>query len=271
MTAERAQRGRPYALAVLVAGGLALGVGFAAAGNPNERDVKPQANVLDKDDITQPDSKIWALDFRFKDPRILTMDVPGRHGRRVCLYLWYQVINKTKEPRTFIPDFDLVSLDQDVVYHDEVLPRVQQAVREIEDPTDYLRIRNSVTIYTEPIPPSKPEATPRAVTGVALWDITGDGTGTEANRFSQFNIFVSGLSNGWSVTDAIPPDTEPVVRRKTLKLKFKRVGDHIEFVEPAEWIYRGSHMKVPGGLPGAPKEEKKEEKKDDKPAPKPGG
>ena len=230
MTAERAPRGRPYAQAVLAAGGLALGVGLATAANPNEREVKPQANVLDKDDVTQPDSKIWALDFRFKDPRILTMDVPGRHGRRVCLYLWYQVINKTREPHTFIPVFDLVSLDQDVDYRDEILPRVQQAVREIEDPTDYLRIKNSVTIYGEPIPPSKPEATPRAVTGVAIWDITGDGSGTEANRFSQFNIYVSGLSNGWSVTDAIPPDTEPVVRRKTLKLKFKRIGDHIEFV-----------------------------------------
>jgi hypothetical protein len=268
MTGLGVFRRRNGALALLVClGGLAIGP--ARAANPNERDVKPQANVLDKDDIASPDSKIWALEFHFKDPRVITVDVPGR-GRRVCWYLWYQVINRTKEPHTFIPDFELVTLDKNAVHRDQVLPRVQEAVREIEDPTGRLNIKNSVTIAAEPIPPTLPNAAPRPVTGVAIWDDVDPDT----NRFS---IFVSGLSNGWAITDPIPPDKEPVVRRKTLELNFKRLGDRfyqdsreIQFIEPPQWIYRASHLKLPamatGGQGG--KKEGKEEKKDETPAPK---
>jgi hypothetical protein len=94
------------------------------------------------------------------------------------------------------------------------------------------------------------------VTGVAIWDDVDP----DSNRYS---IFVAGLSNGWAVTDPIPPDTRPVVRRKTLQLDFKRLGDRylqrseeIRFVAPAHWIYRGSQLKVPGlpaPAPEAPK------------------
>ena len=44
------------------------------------------------------------------------------------------------------------------------------------------------------------------VTGVAIWDDVNP----EATRFS---IFVSGLSNGWSLAE-IPPENKQVVRRK---------------------------------------------------------
>jgi hypothetical protein len=237
---------RHIILALLVAG--AAGVGLGLAANPNEREVKPGPDVLDKDDISNPDGKLWCLDFKFKDPRIITVDVPGK-GRRVCWYLWYQVINRTKEPRTFIPDFELVTLDKNTVHHDQVLPRVQEAIRQVEDPTDYLKIKNSVTIASEPIPVSKEEAIPKAITGVAIWD--------DVNPESQrFSIFVSGLSNGWAVTDPVGNDKDPVVRRKTLQLNFKRLGDKftieskdIQFIPPAQWIYRASSLKLPM-LPG---------------------
>src|SRR4051794_9356813 len=94
--------GHTYRLALL--SGLVLGaalVGVALAVNPNEREVKPAANVQDADDISSADSKIWVLDFKFKDPRLIKANIPGR-GQKVCWYLWYQVINYTKEPRTFI-------------------------------------------------------------------------------------------------------------------------------------------------------------------------
>jgi len=220
-------------------------VGGAFAVNPNERDVKPQANVQDSDDITSPDSKIWVLDFKFKDPRLIKVNIPGR-GQKICWYLWYQVINNTKEPRTLIPDFELVTQDRNTVHHDQILPAVQEAIRQIEDPTDYLKIKNSVTIANDPIPVSLPDAVPRPVTGVAIWDDVDP----ESNRYS---IFVAGLSNGWSVTDPIPPDTKPVVRRKTLQLNFRRLGDRyqmkseaIRFVPPAQWIYRGSQLEIKG-------------------------
>jgi hypothetical protein len=252
---------------ILRALGLVLLAGTAAslalAANPNERDVKPEANVQDPDDISKPDSKVWVLHFRFKDPRLITVDIPGR-GRKLCWYMWYQVINNTKEPHTFNPDFELVTQDKETVHRDQVLPAVQEAIRKIEDPTDYLKIKNSVTIATEPIPASKPDAAPRAVTGVAIWD---DKDIAESNRYS---IYVSGLSNGWAQTDPVEPGGKPVIRRKTLRLDFKRVGDQfyqdsreIHFMPPATWIYRAANVKTT-------KDEKKPAKPDEKPAPKEG-
>jgi hypothetical protein len=246
-------RFKPWVLLGPVALGTALLVtlaGLTLAGNPNEREVKPQANVQDSDDISSPDSKIWVLDFKFKDPRLIKVNVPGR-GQKVCWYLWYQVINFTREPHTFIPDFELVTLDRGTVHHDQILPAVQDAISQIEDPTGQRQIKNSVTIAMEPIPVSRPNEAPRPVTGVAIWDDVDP----DSNRYS---IFVSGLSNGWSVTDPVPPETKPVVRRKTLQLNFKRLGDRyqmkseeIRFVPPAEWIYRGSQLPIPG-LPTMP-------------------
>src|SRR5262249_61344168 len=66
----------------------------------------------------------------------------------------------------------------------------------------------------------------------------------DANRYS---IFVGGLSNGGSMDD------KKTVRRKTLQLNFRRLGDRylmeskeIRWEPPAEWIYRASSLKVGG-------------------------
>jgi hypothetical protein len=79
---------------------------------------------------------------------------------------------------------------------------------------------------------------------------------------------VAGLSNGWAVTDPLTPGGKPVVRRKTLQLDFKRLGDRyyqrseeIRFQPPPHWIYRGSQLTVPGlpekAAPKAPAGDKK--------------
>jgi hypothetical protein len=232
----------------------------------NEREVKSEASALD-----DPKLDIWSLDFRFKDPRMIKVNVPGR-GTRICWYLWYQVINRSKAPRTFIPDFELVTTDgaSAATYHDEVLPSVEDAIRKLEDPTGYQDIKNSVTIAAKPIPVSEPPgvAFPIAVTGLAIWDGTpaldperpwkdnrpaGIKDISDSNRFS---IFVSGLSNGWVLVDPMGKGkTEgPLIRRKTLQLNFKRVGDRysmdsreISFVAPSEWIYRAVRLHLPGG------------------------
>jgi hypothetical protein len=237
-------------------------VGLAVAQtNPNEREIKPQINVQDTAEPNSADGKVWVLNFVFKDPPIrqITVDVPGK-GRRVCHYLWYQVINFTGEPRTFIPEFTIKTQDKETVHVDQVLPKVQDAIRLIEDPTDYYKVKNSVTIAAEPIPPSKKDAAPKKVTGVAIWDDLEPDT----NRFS---IFVSGLSNGWSVTDPGPGEKDSVVRRKTLQLNFRRAGDpavgkslEIKFVAPAEWKYVGTKIRLPDSL-------RKEDKKPDAEAP----
>jgi len=240
----------------------------------NEREVKSESSALD-----DPKLDVWSLDFRFKDPRLIKVNIPGR-GTRICWYLWYQVINRSKEPRTFIPDFELVTLDNPGVYRDEVLPSVEDAIRKLEDPTGYQDIKNSVTITAKPIPVSEPagEAFPRTVTGVAIWDGTSaldpdqpwkdnrqPGT-KDISDSNRFQIFVSGLSNGWVLVDQpVKGKTDaPVIRRKTLQLNFKRVGDRfsmdsreISFVPPSEWIYRSARLRIPGLDADAGKEKDK--------------
>lgn len=199
----------------------------------NERSVEPELNVYDKGDV-------WTLNFRFKDPRIITADVPGR-GKKIIWYMWYQVINKTGEPRVFIPDFELVTTDKNTVHADEVLPSVEDAIRRIEDPTRRLNMMNSVTISKTPIPVSKADASPVAVTGVAIWADVFD----RAPDTNTFSIFVSGLSNGWT------EDDNKVIRRKTLQLNFKKLSDArnqesdtIQFLDNPAWIYRATSTKL---------------------------
>src|SRR5262249_34543374 len=74
----------------------------------------------------------------------------------------------------------------------------------------------------------------------------------------RFSIFISGLSNGWVQVDPLVRGKadQPVIRRKTLQLNFKRAGDRfnldardITFEPPAEWGYRPSllpKLKDPG-------------------------
>jgi hypothetical protein len=215
------------ALVTLLATVPVLSLAVAQTVGPyNEYNARRQVNVKDT-------NQTWALDFRFKSPRLLTVDVPGR-GKKIVWYMWYQVINRTGESRTFVPDFELVTLDKHTVHHDQVLPKAEEAIRRIEDPTRYLDIKNSVTIQARPIPITKPDSAPRAITGVAIWDDVFAGQ-PDTTRFS---VFVSGLSNGWS------KDDQGTVRRKTLQLNFKRLSDRthldaeVKFLPPEEWIYR---------------------------------
>jgi hypothetical protein len=192
----------------------------------NHRAIDPAPNVQDKADI-------WTMNLELKDPRMMVVDVPGR-GKKVVWYLWYRVINRTDKEQTIIPKFELAVVPPKFALDDEVLPSVQEAIRKVEDPTDRYKVKNSVTISKTPIPPSKPDAAPRAVTGVAIWADVWD----KARDVTRFNIVVSGISNGWSIDD------DGKIYRKSLVLTYNRRGDgsridsaEIEYVG-YEWFYR---------------------------------
>ncbi len=231
----------------LLAVGLVAGLAVAGLAQQSltERDVKNQPGTQDR-------GGIWALDFRFKDPRIIKVHVPGK-GTRIYYYLWYQVVNYTKEPRRFVPRFELVTLDYPANYLDKIEPTVQEAIKKVEDPQKYQDIKNSVEISAEAIPKSLPpdEAFPRMVTGVAIWEATlanpakRDANVKDISDATSFSIFVSGLSNGHVIVDPLAPGLAPITRHKTLQLNFKRQSERftldsrdIQFVPPAEWIYR---------------------------------
>jgi hypothetical protein len=213
----------------------------------NEREVKSAPSKLDKLDV-------FAMDFRFKDPRILTLKLPGR-GERIVWYMWYQVINRTAKPQELTLSFELVTLDNPGIYRDDIMITAEEEVRKREDPNGYQNIRNTVLMSKYPIPVSKPpdEAYPRAVTGVAIWDAgpadpaKRDPKHKELSDTSRFSVFVRGLSNGFVEVDAPAPGLAPITQYKTLQLNFKRHGDRfstdsrdIEFVAPAQWIYRAA-------------------------------
>ena len=224
--------------------------------NPNEREVKSQPSELDKGN---PD--IWGMDFRFKNPRIITVKLPTR-GERICWYLWYQVINRSGKPQEFNPYFELVTLDNPGIYRDEILITAEEAIKKIEDKSKYSDIKNTVLISKFAIPPSKPadEAFPRPVTGVAIWDAgpadpkKRDPKFKELSDTTRFSIFIRGLSNGFVEVDPPAAGLPPITQYKTLQLNFKRKGDRfstdsrdIEFVSPAQWIYRSAARTIPNG------------------------
>jgi hypothetical protein len=228
-----------------------LGACFAAValgqGPTTEREVPSQSSPGDT-------GKVWTLDFRFKDPRIIKVHMPGK-GTRIYYYLWYQVINRTGKPQPFNPMFELVTVDYPGVHTDVINHTVQDEVSKIEDPTGYQEIRNSVEMGLQKIPVSKPpdEAFPRAVTGVAIWEVTQadpakrDPKVKDISDSANFSIFVPGLSNAVVMIDPLAPGLEPMTRRKTLQLNFRRKTQRftldsrdIEFVPNAEWIYRAS-------------------------------
>ncbi len=218
----------------------------------NEREITPQLHAFDK-----PDN--WTLHFRFKDPRIIVCDVPGSDKKKIVWYMLYQVINHTGDPRVFVPDIELKTQDYETVHPDVLSPAVQKLISEIEDPTGKLDIKNSVTIYKEPIPLSKKDAFPRAVHGIAIWTDVYD----RAPKTNRFSIFIAGLSDGWRKD----PQSD-IIRRKTLQINFQRLGDDIQndanairWVDNPSWIYRATDE----GMNGAKKDPAIIEKiKDDK-------
>src|SRR5947209_4557675 len=115
---------RLLAVSLLVFAGLfaTCNFGYSQKLNKNEKEVKPAPNVQDVDDVSKEGSKVWVLDLVHQDPAIrqIMVDVPGK-GRKVCWYMWYQIINYTNEPRSFNPKFELVRHDKNVVYVDQIL------------------------------------------------------------------------------------------------------------------------------------------------------
>lgn len=256
--------------------GLALIAGFASIApgqtrkNPNEVYVEPGINV--EDAFVKKTGDFWVLDFKFKSPRLVTVNIPGK-GERIVWYLWYQVINYSSEPRTFVPDFELVTHDKGMTYPDQILPTAMEAIRKIEDPHGHYQLKNTVTIAKDPIPVSSRKVDPKPVTGIVTWidpnvPEPGDDAATLARKKSmpklaesnRYSIFVAGLSNGFRLTDDIPPNPKKqLVSRKTLQLTFQKLGDKfstrsdlIRFRGPPTWIYRTSKVTVGPGAKAPP-------------------
>jgi len=217
----------------------AVGGPLALAQNAAERKVDPVILPLDKPEV-------WTLHFRYKVPRIATLDALDANGKRtkkVVWYMWYQVYNMSGEPQTFLPEFELVTKDLNTSHLDQPEPYLLEQLRKLEDPTGVLGFQSTITISKRPIPPSKPDAIPRVVSGVAIWTEIFE----KAPKTNKFSVYVLGLSNGLAVEET--PTGEKLIKRKTLQINFLRPTDDAkpqiaDIVPddqngPAErWIYR---------------------------------
>ena len=232
----------------------------AALAQPNvgEKKIEPLDLPLDKPGV-------WTLHFRYKSPRIVTLDGIGKDGKpekKIIWYMWYQVYNlapegRAPEPVTCLPEFELVTKDLLTTHLDEPQPHIVEQIRAIEDPTGVLNLQTTISISKRPIPPSKPDAIPRLVSGVAIWTDMAE----KAPKTNKFSVYIAGLSNGLATEEL--KTGEKLIKRKTLQINFIRPTDdnRPQVVDirpddangPAEqWIYRTTSVAKAIGGP-APK------------------
>jgi len=236
---------------------------------PGERKVEPIDLPLDKPGV-------WTLNFRYKPPRIMTVDgfdKAGKPTKQTVWYMWYQVYNRSGEPVYFTPEFELVTKDLNSAHLDEPQPYVFEQLKRFEDktisrekPAGELNLLTTIEISRRPVPPSKPDAFPRMVSGLAIWTDMGE----KAPKTNSFAVYVTGLSNGVAVEQVKPPQpADPVVtliKRKALRLDFVRPTDdtrpEVTDIRPDDangpsetWVYRVSTQLKPKGAAVEPKKD----------------
>lgn len=203
---------------------------------------------------------IWHLEFRYKNMRMIQVDLPqpdGRMQRKLIWYLVYTVTNPGKAlrpvqqpdgtyqaqqvdlPVFFVPEFRLASHEFNKVYPDRVIPAAIGPIRTREDPA--LPLLSSV------------DMTRQIEVGETLWGVaTWEDVDPLIDRFS---IYVGGLTNAYRwIDDPAQYTRENVLSgrrflRKWLKLNFWRPGDEYYEHEKEfrvgipgevdyEWVYR---------------------------------
>ncbi|MBX6315475.1 MAG: hypothetical protein IRY99_21570 [Isosphaeraceae bacterium] len=195
---------------------------------------------VDPEKLPKKLEKFWVLDFAFKPIRMITVELPGK-GRRQVFYMYYRVVNRTGEPRMFVPQFTLVT-DDGRAYPDQVLPQAVRLIEAREGANNTLNPTLGAVSIMGYIPPSDKngkEGIDDAVYGVAVWDVD-----RAIARSDALTVYITGLSDG-SYPETLP-DGQQVIRYKTLQVNFSRPGDERNLNEkeirlldpPYEWIYR---------------------------------
>jgi len=220
--------------------------GRSFAQGTSERKVDPLALPLDKPDV-------WTLHFRYRPPRIQTvnaLDKDNKPTKKVVWYMWFQVANLSGEPQTCLPEFELVTKDLNTAHLDEPQPYIFEQLKKFEDttispalPSGIYDFKTTIGISKSPIPPSKPDADLRWVSGLAIWTEMAE----KAPKTNKFSVYVTGLSNGLAVEETATG--ERLIKRKTLQINFIRPTDDVkpqitdivpddQNGPPERWIYR---------------------------------
>jgi RNA polymerase sigma factor (sigma-70 family) len=182
-----------------------------------------------RQETVKADTKNWTLDFQFKDPRVVALDLPEQ-GRKSVAYFWCTVINNTGGPIGFSPGFAIVAdAKGTAVVPKGVVPRAApvlalEAIRKAEDPAGSLGLMDLMTVRRQALRPAAPDTRQGTLVGVVTWDAA-------YSRGKALTVFVSGLSNEQRRDE----NKQPLL--KTLKLSFAREGAELRFAS-REWVYR---------------------------------
>jgi hypothetical protein len=198
---------------------------------------------------------IWCLEFAFKPPRFIDVDVPAADFRMQLKRVWYLVyrvrntggrrtvidpedptkrtVEPFETPVRFVPHFVLESLEPlteaegDTAYRsylDRVVPNAMGPIRRREDPARELF--DSASMAASDIPPGGERW------GVAVWEDIDP-------RIDFFTITVRGLTNAirWREREGatfdrnLPPGSEMERALESLRLDFWRPGDDSDEVD----------------------------------------
>ena len=130
---------------------------LSAVSGPSVALAQPEVGEKKIDPLDLPLDKpgTWTLYFRYKSPRIVTLDGFGKDGKpekKIVWYMWYQVYNlapegRTPEPVTFLPEFELVTKDLNTSHLDEPQPHMVEQLNKIENTENLplLNLRSSIT------------------------------------------------------------------------------------------------------------------------------
>lgn len=170
----------------------------------------------------------WELDFQHQTPQRIVVTPPGSEVPVAYWYMTYTITNNTDSEQVFLPIFEMLTNDGQVIRSDNNIPApVFDAIRERErneflEP--FVKIGGDLRIGED-----------EAREGVAIWR-------EPMPEMGRFSIFVGGL-NGEAATVA-GPDGKDVILRKTLQLNYFIRGDEIYpgedeiNDEPQKWVMR---------------------------------
>lgn len=198
----------------------------------------------------------WEFTFEHSKPKRIVLN--DKDGPRAYWYMTYKVTNLSDQEQMFLPVFELVSKDGEVVRSDQNIPkRVFLQIRAAEG-NDFIEPRTKVV---GPLRVGEDQARD----GVAIWP-------EPEAEMGSFSIFVAGLSGEYvhmnedgnpvtpeqldkaaragkpiklmEVENAKTGEKEPIMLRKTLQIDYvvygdERYADRDEVVEKGEkWVMR---------------------------------
>lgn len=193
----------------------------------------------------------WQLEFKYKEPRPIRVEVPGEKGTATFWYLEYTVTNQTDDEQKFIPNFVLYTDTGQILQAGKDVPGM--VFRTIKQQVGEPLLQDLADISSWPLL----RGANNAKQGVMIFTDIDPKAGS-------FDIFVGGLSG--ETARITPPNPVPtaiykdakdfrdsnkivkmqdeIVLRKTLQLRYSLPGEAAaRFTTPAKlesktWVMR---------------------------------